>query len=205
MSNNNHLVEELTKLYSEDKTGKIAGISSKFRISFQEAEDTYQKAFIKAFNNLDKFKGESTLKTWMFRIVQNTFLDHARKLSTKRERNQTSLAFGDGDGDGLDDFFRKVKDENAITPSESCENADSNVTIGADIDETLEKLSSQHQRVINLVFKNGFSYEKTAKTMKCSIGTVMSRVFYARKNFILNYNRINKIEKKRKAITIEPS
>ena len=126
-------------------------------------------------------------------------------MSTKRERNQTSLAFGDSDGDGLDDFFRKVKDENAITPSESCENSDNNVTIGADIDETLEKLSSQHQRVINLVFKNGFSYEKTAKTMKCSIGTVMSRVFYARKNFILNYSRINKIEKKRKALVIEPS
>jgi RNA polymerase sigma-70 factor (ECF subfamily) len=203
MSNNNHLVEELTKLYSEDKTGKIAGICSKFRISFQEAEDIYQKAFIKAFNNLDKFKGESSLKTWMFRIVQNTFLDHARKLSTKRERNQASLTFG-GDDDG-DDFFRKIKDENAITPSESCENSDNNITIGADIDETLEKLSSQHQRVINLVFKNGFSYEKTAKTMKCSIGTVMSRVFYARKNFILNYSRINKIEKKRKALVIEPS
>ena len=198
-----HLVEELTKLYADDKTGKVSGISSKFRISFQEAEDVYQKAFIKAFNNLDKFKGESTLKTWVYRIIQNTFLDHARKSSTKREKNQASLALG-GDDDG-DFFFSKFKDENILTPSESCEKDDNEATIGADINETLEKLSSQHQRVINLVFKKGFSYEKTAKTMRCSIGTVMSRVFYARKNFILNFNRINKIEKKRKALVIEPS
>lgn len=200
MFDNDHLVDELTKLYSEDKTNKIAAISSKFRIPFQEAEDTYQKAFIKAFNNLDKFKGESSLKTWMFRIVQNTFFDYSRKLSTKRERNQSSLIFGDDD-----DFFREIKDENVITPSEFCEKTDNNATISADIDETLDKLSSQHQRVIKLVFKNGLSYEKAAKAMNCSVGTVMSRVFYARKNFILNYNRINKIEKKRKAFSIEPS
>lgn len=80
------LVKQLIDLYVDEKANKIGGLAKKFRSSFQEAEDIYQKGFIKAHKNIEKFKGESTLKTWVYRIIQNAFLDHLRKPSVRLEK-----------------------------------------------------------------------------------------------------------------------
>ncbi len=182
------LVKQLIDLYVDEKANKIGGLAKKFRSSFQEAEDIYQKGFIKAHKNIEKFKGESTLKTWVYRIIQNAFLDHLRKPSVRLEKSITSL-FSE---DSTNEFFMNVKDENAIKPSEAYENKDSNSIARDDIKETLSKLSSEHRKAIELVFEKEYSYDRAAKAMRCSVGTVMSRVFYARRNFQKNYNRISK-------------
>lgn len=180
------LESELLALYSEEKQGKIGGLANRFRIPFQEAEDIYQKAFIKAFSKLKNFKGQSSLKTWVFRITQNIFLDQCRKSITKRERNMSSFI---SDNDGGEFTGLLLIDENS-DPSVLCESLDHNSKVNSHTDEALNSLSDSHKKVIELVFKNGLSYEKTAREMRCSVGTVMSRVFYARRQFIKVYNRI---------------
>ena len=123
------------------------------------------------------------MKTWVYRITQNTALDHVRKTSTICERKTHSI-FGDTDDSG---FFLNIRDESIKDPSEIQSSVDDNSLFGSNIQKTLQKLSPIHKNTILLAFKEGYSYEKLAKTMKCSIGTVMSRVFYARKSFIKNY------------------
>jgi RNA polymerase sigma-70 factor (ECF subfamily) len=140
-----------------------------------DALDVVQDAFIKAHRHLGKFKGTSSFYTWFYRIVMNLSIDHLRK--HKRSRK---VDWNEGVGQDLGD----VGDE-ALLPRILGQNpgkAAVRAEIREKISEALDQLSDNHRAVLIMREIDGLSYEEMARAMGCSKGTIMSRLFHARKN-----------------------
>ena len=117
-----------------------------------------------------QFKGDASFTTWMTRITINLCLDHLRK----RKRQATdSLEQIEDERGGVE---RHITVE-TFNPTERMEQEE----LRAEIDLAMEKLSYEHRSVLLLHEFEGMEYKEIAKAMHCSIGTVMSRLFYARR------------------------
>ena len=135
-----------------------------------EALDLSQEAWVKGWQRLKQFKGDASFTTWMTRITINLCLDHLRK----RKRQATdSLEQIEEEGGGVE---RRITVE-TFNPTERMEQEE----LRAEIDLAMEKLSYEHRSVLLLHEFEGMEYKEIAKAMHCSIGTVMSRLFYARR------------------------
>jgi|TARA_B100001964_G_scaffold214715_1_gene252495 RNA polymerase sigma-70 factor (ECF subfamily) len=136
----------------------------------EEALDMSQEAWIKGWQRLKQFKRDASFTTWMTRIVINLCLDFLRK----RQRQATdSLERIEEEGGGIE---RRMPVE-TFNPTENMEREE----LREEIDSAMEKLSHEHRTVLLLHEFEGMEYKEIAKAMACSIGTVMSRLFYARR------------------------
>lgn len=136
----------------------------------EEALDISQEAWIKGWQRLKQFKRDASFTTWMTRITINLCLDFLRK----RKRQATdSLEKIDEEGGGIE---RRMPVE-TFNPTEDMEREE----LREEIDSAMEKLSYEHRTVLLLHEFEGMEYKEIAKAMHCSIGTVMSRLFYARR------------------------
>jgi RNA polymerase sigma-70 factor, ECF subfamily len=138
-----------------------------------DALDVVQDAFIKAHKYLDKFEGNSSFYTWLYRIVMNLAIDHLRKHRRVRpvELDEARLDESSVD-EGLLPKMLGGNPGRALMDKE----------IRARIDTALGELSENHRSVLVMRELEGLSYEEMAKAMGCSKGTIMSRLFHARKN-----------------------
>jgi RNA polymerase sigma-70 factor (ECF subfamily) len=136
----------------------------------EEAIDLSQEAWVKGWQRLSQFHGESSFGTWMTRIVINLCLDQLRK--QKRQRSESIEAM-DEDSGGVERHLPVV----AVNPTEGLEREE----LRQRIDHALSQLSHEHRTVLVLHEFEEMEYKEIAKTMGCSIGTVMSRLFYARR------------------------
>lgn len=135
-----------------------------------EAIDLSQEAWVKGWQRLVQFQGESSFTTWMTRIVINLCLDQLRK--RKRQRTESIEAMDEESG-GVERQMPIVM----VNPTAGLEREDLRVRI----DEALGKLTEAHRTVLVLHEFEQMEYKNIAKAMNCSIGTVMSRLFYARR------------------------
>lgn len=135
-----------------------------------EALDLSQEAWVKGWQRLVQFQGESSFTTWMTRIVINLCLDQLRK---KKRQRAESIEEMDEESGGVERQMPVV----TVNPTERLERGE----LRARIDEALGKLSDAHRTVLVLHEFEHLEYKNIAKTMNCSIGTVMSRLFYARR------------------------
>ncbi|MBK9030439.1 MAG: sigma-70 family RNA polymerase sigma factor [Myxococcales bacterium] len=138
-----------------------------------DALDVVQDAFIKAHRHLDKFEGQASFYTWLYRIVMNLAIDHIRK----HKRHQP-VDFTDAAVEGAiseDALLPKIIGGN---PGRALMDRE----IRERISEALDGLSDNHRAVLVMRELEGLSYEEMAATMQCSKGTIMSRLFHARKN-----------------------
>jgi RNA polymerase sigma-70 factor, ECF subfamily len=141
-----------------------------------DALDVVQDAFIKAHRHIGKFEGNSTFYTWLYRIVMNLAIDHIRR--TKRGRSvdyDDTLGHSESDSVGEDSLLPRILDEN---PGKSLVRKEMREHIGV----ALAELSDNHRAVLVMRELEGLSYEEMAEAMGCSKGTIMSRLFHARKN-----------------------
>lgn len=136
----------------------------------EEAVDLSQEAWVKGWQRLKQFQGESSFGTWMTRIVINLCLDQLRK--HKRQRSESIEAMEEESG-GVERQMPIV----TVNPTAGLERAE----LRQRIDRALSQLSYEHRTVIVLHEFEEMEYKEIAKTMGCSIGTVMSRLFYARR------------------------
>jgi len=136
----------------------------------EEALDLSQEAWVKSWQRLKQFQGDSSFATWMTRIVINLCLDHLRKQSRQRTE---SIEMMDEESGGVERQMPTV----VTNPTEGLERTE----LRKKIDEALGKLSYEHRSVLVLHEFEGLEYKEIAKRMDCSIGTVMSRLFYARR------------------------
>jgi RNA polymerase sigma-70 factor (ECF subfamily) len=127
----------------------------------QDAEDTAQEVFIKAFQNLIRFQPQSSLYTWLYRIGVNTCLDHKRKFRPEPLKDE-SMA------EGLPSF------------EPSPERRYQSKEIGQAIQAALAQLPKNSRSVIVLKEIEGLSYDEIAEILHTSIGTVKSRISRAR-------------------------
>src|SRR6267143_2802552 len=147
-----------------------------------EAVDLSQEAWVKGWQRLKQFQGESSFVTWMTRIVINLCLDQLRK--QKRHRAE-SIELLEEESGGVE---RQMLPVVAANPTERLERAE----LRARIDRALGQLSYEHRTVLILHEFEELEYKEIAKKMQCSIGTVMSRLFYARRkmaNLMAGYKR----------------
>lgn len=135
-----------------------------------EALDLSQEAWVKSWQRLKQFQGDSSFGTWMTRIVINLCLDQLRK--RKRQRTESIEEMNEESG-GVERQMPVV----ITNPTERLERGE----LRKRIDAALSQLSSEHRTVLVLHEFEDMEYKEIARTMGCSIGTVMSRLFYARR------------------------
>jgi len=135
-----------------------------------DAVDLSQEAWVKGWQRLKQFQGDSSFVTWMTRIVINLCLDQLRKQKRQRAESIEQL---EEDLGGVERQMPTV----TVNPTEGLERSE----LRRRIDDALGKLSYEHRTVLILHEFEDLEYKEIAKRMECSIGTVMSRLFYARR------------------------
>lgn len=152
--------------------GKIYAMTYNMVRNEQDAWDLAQDSFLKAWKSMGKFRGQSAFFTWLYRITMNVTIDWARKKKVAGESE-----FDDAIPPSDVEPGAPTAPRAEPLPARQMENAE----IRARIDEAITKLSPEHRAVIMLREMDGLEYQEIADTLEISIGTVMSRLFYARK------------------------
>jgi RNA polymerase sigma-70 factor (ECF subfamily) len=138
----------------------------------QDAWDLAQDGFLKAWKSLDRFRFQSSFYTWLYRIMTNVAIDWLRKKQIQAGQEfDDSIALQDLEP-GSD-----LAPKSAPLPIEKLAGKE----IRQRIDAAIGKLSPEHRAVILLKEVEDLQYHEIAESVGCSIGTVMSRLFYARK------------------------
>ena len=135
-----------------------------------DAIDLSQEAWVKGWQRLHQFQGDASFATWMTRIVINLCLDQLRK--NKRIKNESIDEMNEETG-GVERQMPVI----TPNPTEGLERSE----LRQRIDKALAQLSYEHRTVLILHEFEELEYKLIAKKMGCSIGTVMSRLFYARR------------------------
>lgn len=135
----------------------------------EDALDVAQDAFVKAFASLPGFKGEANFTTWMHRIVVNLAIDCLRR----RRRSEPT---------GYDDRLAVPEDREAGSPApDDPERALETNQVRSLLARGIQGLPPAHRAVLILREIEGLSYQEIARVVGCNLGTVMSRLFYARR------------------------
>ena len=151
--------------------GKVYAMIYNMVKSEADAWDLSQEAFIKAWKALPKFEARSSFYTWLYRISHNVTYDWMRKRKVQAEGE-----FDETVQQSIDPKAKTVPFKES-RPDEKLEQREIRVRI----EEAIEKLSPDHRAVILLKEVDGRQYNEIAEIIGISIGTVMSRLFYARK------------------------
>jgi RNA polymerase sigma-70 factor (ECF subfamily) len=156
-------LEELFRRYREPAY-RVA-----YRLLGNEADalDAVQEGFVKALTHLNGFERRSSFKTWLLRIVSNASLDLGRQRGRRETLSLDSLGWPEQEA-GLTLF--------ESDPIQAVEQADLRQALNL----ALAELPEAQRRTFVLHVDGGLSYREIAEAMKISIGTVMSRLFYAR-------------------------
>lgn len=160
MTEDSREFEGYKKIYNENY--KFVRNILKKSINHNDLEDATQEVFFRVYKGLNKFKGESKIETWIYKITENVSIDYKRSYikETKREKKiaqhkvYKSYNF-------TKHIFDKMNYEKLIN--------------------YIEKLNSKDRIVLKLRELNNYDYEKISKLLSLPIGTVKSRIYYARK------------------------
>lgn len=158
--------DDLVRRYQE----RIYATVYHMTANHEDANDLAQEAFIKAFQALKSFKGGSSFYTWVYRIAVNKTINF---LKQRKHKAQMSLDDLDFNAEHDPDLVALISDK---TPRREV-----NLTeLQEKLNEAMQKLSEPHRLVVTLHDVQGLSHEEIAEIMECNIGTVRSRLFYAR-------------------------
>ena len=136
-----------------------------------DAWDLSQDVFVKAWKALPKFENRSAFYTWLYRITHNVTYDWIRK-----RKGKITGEFDDAVAQDME-TSAPTAPGHAERPDEAAKRSE----LRAEIAAAIESLSEDHRQVILLKEIDGLSYKEIAEVIDSSIGTVMSRLFYARK------------------------
>ena len=151
---------------------KVYRVCFRFTRDHDEAMDILQTTFIKVHRSLASYREESSFATWIARIATNCAIDASR---AKRREGSVELE------DDLEQDAAVGAEGLAPHAGQAPAAAALNQELGAAIHEAVEKLSEKHRVVFTLHCVEGMPYQQIADTLQISIGTVMSRLFHARR------------------------
>lgn len=158
--------DELVKRYQERIYATIYHMTS----NHEDANDLAQDSFLKAFQALNSFKGGSSFYTWLYRIAVNKTINF---LKQRKKRQHLSLNDLDFNAEHDPDLMALISEK---TPFRDAGLSELQKTLNA----ALLKLSEPHRLVVVLHDVQGLSHEEIGEIVGCNIGTVRSRLFYAR-------------------------
>jgi RNA polymerase sigma-70 factor (ECF subfamily) len=156
----------LVRKYRERLYGIIYNLTS----NREDAADLTQDAFIKAFSSINRFKGKSAFFTWLYRIGVNTALSHLKRNRYRRFFSLEHIQDEGSNAQVLETLAAKHKSEKGALLSELQEK----------LNEAMQKLSPKHRTVVVLFEIEGLSHQEIADIVGCSVGTVRSRLHYAK-------------------------
>jgi RNA polymerase sigma-70 factor (ECF subfamily) len=158
--------DELIQRYQQRIYATVYHMTS----NHEDASDLAQDSFIKAFQALKSFKGGSSFYTWLYRIAVNKTINFL-----KQRKNRVHMSLNDLD------FNTENNPDLVALISEKTPRRDAGLKeLQEKLNEALLKLSEPHRLVVVLHDVQGRSHEEIAEIMDCNIGTVRSRLFYAR-------------------------
>ena len=151
--------------------GRVYSVVYNLTSNREDASDLTQDAFIKSFQSINRFQGQSSFFTWLYRIAVNSTLTHLRK-----NRLRTFFSFEKINEDD------KVSSEviAALTDDTGADHETFARELQEKLNEAMQKLSIRHRTVITLFEIDGLGHQEIAEIMNCSVGTVRSRLHYAK-------------------------
>jgi RNA polymerase sigma-70 factor (ECF subfamily) len=150
---------------------RIYGVVYNLTSNREDAADLTQDSFIKAFQSIQRFQGQSSFFTWIYRIAINSTLSHLRK---NRVRSFFSLEKINTDEPVSRELIAALTDKTGA-------DRDTYVhELQEKLNEAMQKLSINHRTVVTLFEIDGLSHQEIAEVMNCSVGTVRSRLHYAK-------------------------
>ena len=159
--------DSIMLLYRE----RLYSVIYNMTFNHEDAADLSQESFVKAFRSLKKFKGKSSFFTWLYRIGVNITLSHLKRKKTRRFLSFDQISEENGSGKEFDKF--------SSSESSSVRNTLLN-ELHEKLNEALLKLSDKHRTIVVLYEIDGLSHREIATIMKCTEGTVRSRLHYAK-------------------------
>ena len=144
----------------------------------QDAEETLQDSFMKAYNSLNNFKGESKFSTWFYKIVYNTALT---KLSSKKRKTEREMS-------SVEDHFDLKSDYDF--------NISENKDFSIFVNDLVNKLPERFAAVISLFYLDEMSCEEISKVMNVSVSNVkvmLHRSRNALKDLIIDNNLVEEL------------
>ena len=161
-----HAFSELVKAYDK----KALNFAYRMLRDLHEAEDAVQEAFLRVFDKIHTFHGNSSFSTWFYTILNNICLDMLRK----RARGGDVVSITQASND--DHEYELQIEDTADGPFELLQKKSALKLV----DKALSKVSDEHRAVIVMRDINGLEYEEIAKILNVSLGTVKSRISRAR-------------------------
>ena len=138
----------------------------KFCKDLELSQDITQEAFVKAFRNIDKFRGESSFYTWIYRIAINTAKNYFSNKSRGAETYNEDIL-----DTALSDMSLNSDNPETLLAAEEMKAA---------VNQAFQNLPDEIRSTLSLREYDGLSYEEIAKVQNCPIGTVRSRIFKGR-------------------------
>tara|TARA_Y100001973_G_scaffold97482_1_gene153592 strand:- start:52 stop:762 length:711 start_codon:yes stop_codon:yes gene_type:complete len=199
----------------------MMAISQRYTDTYHEAQDIFQKGCLKAWKAFPKFRLDCHFKTWIYRVMRSAAFDYnswkKRKAEVSFEAYISQYGNSSNQMSQADDTkipsskssmdIRKTSNsknwgktllemvvEKTQQPDKILEIIDNNEELSKELEQVLKSLSYEHKECL-VAAAEGCTYEEIAKMQKCALGTVMSRLFYARKKAqklcknIKNYNQ----------------
>ena len=138
----------------------------KFCKDLELSQDITQEAFVKAFRNIVKFRGESSFYTWIYRIAINTAKNYFSNKSRGAETYNEDIL-----DTALSDMSLNSDNPETLLAAEEMKDA---------VNQAFQNLPDEIRSTLSLREYDGLSYEEIAKVQNCPIGTVRSRIFKGR-------------------------
>ena len=168
-SKNEQDFSALINLYEEQV---LNFLKNKTFCSGLDHKDIFNKALVKTWNNIESFQEKSSFKTWFFKINKNVLFDEYKKRNKINNMECEINPEVDYESNPVIDFE---------TPSNILMNEELRSELLLKISEIKNALGEKHLQIFELVFEQEKSYKEVSEILNCSLGTVMSRVFYTRK------------------------
>lgn len=162
----------------EANQGRLFAVALGMLKDRDEAMDAVQDAFIKAHAKLQSFEGNSAFSTWLHRICVNLCIDRQRARARRRSIHLEDAKESDLSEENIyagDAITTKLRGQNPLLNT-------TNKELGGEIQRAIALLSEEHRRVLLLREVEGMSYEEIADILEIPKGTIMSRLFHARRN-----------------------
>ncbi len=161
--------EKLVVLFQD----RIYALAWQLMQDHDEAQDLAQEVFISCYRNLKRFRAESRLGTWLYRITVNRAKNRWKYNARRMDRKHDSIDASRAEDDERPAIVLVDKSPDAREVAQGKERMEI-------LEEHIAKLPQEFQEVVALRFGQDMSYEEIAETLECSLGTVKSRISRAR-------------------------
>lgn len=159
--------------FYEAQSGPIYYLALRMLGEPAQAEDATHDIFLKAFRNLEQFRGESAVRTWLYRIAIN----HCQNLLTSWQRRKVV--------NNVDDAFWETITTGLESPLCHLESAE----LGGRIQQTLDRLPEEYRLLLLLVADQELSYEQIGELTSQSTDAVRGKLHRARKAFAISFQK----------------